>query len=60
LEQENKKCNTYIIKEVEGKVIRPRPVIWFELYGRQRFGNRFVEESSLNTEVKWEKEKNVM
>lgn len=52
MEQETEKCSTYTIKEVEGEVIRPKPVVWFELDGRQSFGKRFVGENSLNIEVK--------
>lgn len=38
-------------------MIRPKPVIWFELNGRQRFRNRLVKGNNLNIEVKWEKKK---
>lgn len=41
------KCNPCVIKEIEGEVIRPKPVIWFEFDGRITFGNRSVEEKWL-------------
>lgn len=40
------------MKEIEGEVIRPKPVIWFELDGRKIFGNRSVEEKWLKYRCK--------